>query len=199
MTKNHKESSFRRVNYLLRRIKYPRSGYHWTKKEIDYLKWHYRYVHAKKISKELGRSVCSIYRKAFSLGLDDKERYYNITDLSEISGYSCKVIKNVIEKSGIDVRLQPRLSVGTTNTSRVKRYALTEEQKDEILDLLRKYGSRGSIDIKFVKVGVWGEGNKPDCCIECGTIEREHYGKGRCKPCYFRIRQREQREKRKKQ
>lgn len=152
----------------------------WTGDEDAVLRWAWRDKTLAWVAYRLGRSEHSVVMRARRLKLGPPSAgTMTLRAFCRAHGYTTTRVLWAIEMRGIAVarvkRSDPRQS---TNGN---RYALTPEQQESLLSLLRAHGK---VVHRARRVGAWGEGKKPPHCYACGGTRRPHYARGKCKPCY---------------
>lgn len=164
-----------------------RSKCYWTQEEITHLQFHWGYRSIAKLSQDLSRGVHAITRKAQDLKLGPpSKRGMSINAFSRYSGFSITKIKKAAEFLGEPLRRSWSGDASRGNKGKTVRYLIELELQERLLEVMLEHeyiwlNRRG--DSKSTR-GAWGVGRKPPCCAACGTDERPHYAKGKCRSCY---------------
>lgn len=169
--------------------KYGRANCVWTDEELKTLRWSWGYASLKVLSHRLDRSPHSIRKKAADLGLGlPSDRGMSLAEFSKYSGFSNWKIRQAAEKLGETLPTAYSADPGRGNTGKANKYAIDVDLQDKLLKVMLENELIFSDHKGAGKStgGKWGVGRKPDACIECGTSERPHFAKGKCRSCYNR-------------
>jgi hypothetical protein len=163
----------------------------WTTPEDDTLAHHWWQQSPSWIAREVTRRFAyrrttrAVVERARKLKLPPPgQTTKTLSQLAETTGYSRSRLRTAMERLGIRPRRVGR-----------KRgwYGVTRAQEQRIVAYLSDIpdGRR----LRRAVVGQWGGiGNrghkKPAACIDCGTTERPHFCRGRCRHCDRRWRAR---------
>ena len=166
----------------------PRKGARWTKEDDAMLikKWGIR--HPAAIAKILGRTLPATKRRAYIVcGTKKMNRGgYSVRSLSEETGYHYTQIKKAILALGFEARVRQKGKYSSKSERRWgktwdnRTWLINDSQAEKIVDWLAKdeYSEEYLLHFKAKgeKLDRWAK--KHDCCIDCGTTDRKHVGKG---------------------
>jgi hypothetical protein len=161
----------------------------WTVLEDDKLAFWWGVFKLKTIAERLDRTQWAVATRARNLKLGPACRGQGMTlrAFCRHSGYSTTKIKAVAEQLEIPLRRIPNSDPAHKKPKRP--FLIPPEDQAELLRAMlegpeRQYTNAQGAG-KSVK-GLWGVGRKPPSCVRCGSVDKDHYAKGQCKPCYVR-------------
>jgi len=167
-------------------------GKRWTKREDVYLLQNWGMKHPAKIAKNLGRSLSATKRRAYIVcGTKKMNRGgYSVRSLAQETGYHYTQIRKAIVALGLESRVRQkgkhtdserRWGKGWDN----RTWLINDINAEKILEWLGEEEYSEAYLLHFKAKGekhhAWAK--KYDKCIECGTTERKHVGKGLCYSC----------------
>lgn len=160
----------------------------WTEGDDNWLRQEWGRRDLAAIAEYLQRTVSSISERARKLKLQRKTM--TLRAFARYAGVPISKVYWAIEQRSMFVHIQ---RVRRTDARQIlhhgSHYALTPEQQDSLLSVIRAHprGRLLRLDTKKTPKGLWGVGIKPDACRECESAEQPHYAKGYCKRCYVKV------------
>jgi len=133
------------------------------------------------------------HARARKLKLPD---YMSLARFVLLTKRSRPMVENAIEHLGIKLRHSVRID--PRQRKHPNQFIVRPEEQATILAFLAQLPRDKRIykrSSKKTDVGVWGIGEKPVCCHECGTSQAPHFARGFCKRCYGWIVRSRKREK----
>lgn len=147
------------------------------------------------IAKEFGRTLCSVVKRAYKLGLGPAHAHTkNVHQLVRETGYARSRIINAAKR--LDIKLhrakrvsdhKPRMGKHYEDPSRFFRLLVTPNQEKRILEFLARLPDAESLwsnKTRITRVDAWGTGRKPKSCKRCKKTDKPHKARGYCIRCY---------------
>lgn len=160
----------------------------WTEEEEKKLAFFWGTRSLRELAEQFDRTPYAVSEKARSMELGPMGRgTLSLREFVRITGYSESAIRTAMRRLGINL-VRARGSE-PKQKNRVERYAIDIDAQETVISFLAAHGERplhrDLPGAKRTTLGRWGVGRKPERCDICGTTERPHYAKGKCKPCYM--------------
>lgn len=146
------------------------------------------------IAEKLGRTVGACRSKAYSLlGTKSMNRGgYSVRSLSKETGYHYTQIRGAILALGLEDSIKRK---GGSCHEALRRWGKGWDNRtwlitDNVAEAILKYlGEDTEVSAGYAlcflpkgcKLDRWSRAH--DCCVECGTTEKKHWGKGKCSIC----------------
>jgi 5-bromo-4-chloroindolyl phosphate hydrolysis protein len=156
----------------------------WTLEDEIALRALYRRRSIDWLEAYLKRSRSSIRSKANRLKISETKQTFSLRNLIESTGYNWKQILKAKKELN-----QTWKRIGSDNGP----YAITEEQKSQLLAHLAKPGPKYSVKPGRKPNNFWAPTLQLTKCLNCQHTKHKHQGIGLCIKCYHHIRQKPQR------
>jgi hypothetical protein len=165
-------------------------GPRWGRPDDERLTELWGVVSIEKIANELGRTPCSIAKRALRNRLGPA--LANVITLRQLeleTGYNRTRLRGAAARLKIRLRRSKRMSekAPRVKSGKYRRIIVTTEQREAIIAYLATVPDGRHIwsnTKKKTSRDAWGTGGKPAACAKCGKTDKPHKAKGVCVRCY---------------